>query len=68
MVDLQVDIGKIKLINPITLASGTAGYGEELSDLYDLSKLGAIWTKGVSLKPIEGNPMPRTVETASGML
>lgn len=68
MVDLQVNIGKIKLINPITLASGTAGYGEELSDLYDLSKLGAIWTKGVSLKPIEGNPMPRTVETASGML
>lgn len=50
------------------VASGTFGYGEEFHDMYDISRLGAVITKGISLKPREGNPMPRTVETSSGML
>lgn len=66
--NLKVKIGKLELKNPVMVASGTFGYGEEFSELYDLSKVGAIVTKGISLKPRDGNPMPRVVETASGML
>ncbi len=52
----------------MTVASGTAGYGEELSNYYDIGKLGAIFTKGLSLQPRPGNKGPRIMETPSGML
>lgn len=67
-VDLSVNIGKLKLRNPIMLASGTVGYGNEISEFSDLNKLGAIVTKSLSLKPRKGNPPQRIVETPSGML
>ncbi|MFH1874841.1 MAG: dihydroorotate dehydrogenase [Pseudomonadota bacterium] len=66
--DLKINFGKLELRNPVLVASGTFGYGEEFSELYDLSKLGAVVTKGISLKPRAGNPMPRVIETASGLL
>jgi len=66
--DLTVKIGNLKLKNPIMLASGTVGYGNEISEFTDLSKIGAIVTKSISLKPRKGNPPQRIVETASGML
>jgi len=66
--DLSVNIGKIKMKNPVTVASGTFGFGQEMSDFYDLSLLGAITVKGTSLEPWGGNDYPRTVETPSGML
>lgn len=68
MIDLSVSIGKLKLKNPIILASGTVGYGNEISEFTDLSKIGAIVTKSVSLKPRKGNPPQRIVETPAGML
>ncbi len=58
----------IKLLNRIGVASGTFGYGDEVPDLVDVNKLGAIFTKSLSLKPRDGNPTPRITETASGML
>ncbi len=58
----------LRLRNPVLLASGTCGYGVELSDLADLSLLGGIVVKGISLEPREGNPPPRIVETACGLL
>ncbi|WKZ71193.1 MAG: dihydroorotate dehydrogenase [Melioribacteraceae bacterium] len=67
-VNLQVKIGSLELQNPILLASGTVGYGNEISQFTDLSKIGAIITKSVSLKPRKGNPPQRIVETSSGML
>lgn len=67
-VNLKVSIGSLTLDNPIITASGTFGYGLEFEDKLNLSKLGAICTKGLSLKPRGGNPMPRICETASGML
>jgi dihydroorotate dehydrogenase (NAD+) catalytic subunit len=68
-IDLAVDIGALKLKNPVMVASGTFGYGEEFHEsFYDISKLGAVVTKGISLAPRKGNPMPRVIETASGML
>lgn len=66
--DLSVEIGGVKFQNPIMTASGTCGYGEELADLFDLSRLGGIVTKSITAKPREGHPPPRTAETASGML
>jgi len=66
--DLSVNIGKLKLKNPVMTASGTFGYGEEYSEFVDLNKLGAIVAKGISLKPMEGNPSPRICETPCGML
>ena len=67
-IDLSVNIGSLKLKNPILLASGTVGYGNEISEFTDLSKIGAIVTKSISLKPRKGNPPQRIVETPSGML
>lgn len=67
-VDLSVKIGSLQLRNPIMLASGTVGYGNEISEFSDLNKLGAIVTKSLSLKPRKGNPPPRIVETPAGML
>ncbi len=66
--DLKVEIGGVKFENPILTASGTCGYGEELADIYDLSVLGGIVTKSITVKPREGHPPPRTAETSSGML
>jgi dihydroorotate dehydrogenase (NAD+) catalytic subunit len=66
--NLAVSIGGVTIKNPIISASGTYGYGEEFQELYDISKLGGVCTKGLSLKPRQGNPMPRIVETPSGML
>ncbi|UCD72170.1 MAG: dihydroorotate dehydrogenase [Syntrophobacterales bacterium] len=65
---MSVDIAGIKLKNPVMAASGTFGYGEEFFPMVDLNHLGAIITKGISLKPMEGNPPPRIVETVSGMI
>jgi dihydroorotate dehydrogenase (NAD+) catalytic subunit len=64
----SVKIGSLTLKNPITVASGTAGYGEELSAFLNLSEIGAIFTKGLSLEPREGNKGPRIIETPSGVL
>jgi len=66
--DLRVRIGSLDLKNPVMTASGTFGYGEEYAEFLDLSDLGAVVVKGLSLLPKEGNPPPRIVETASGML
>jgi len=68
MADLKVKIGGIELKNPVTTASGTYGYGEEFMDFMDVNRLGAIFTKGITLENREGNPYPRMAETASGML
>lgn len=68
MPQLSVNIGRLKLKNPVMTASGTFGYGEEFKDFIDLKKLGAIVTKTITLKPRQGNPLPRTCETPSGML
>jgi dihydroorotate dehydrogenase (NAD+) catalytic subunit len=66
--DLSVTIAGITLKNPVMTASGTFGYGQEYQDLFDVNRLGALITKGVSLKPMAGNPPPRICETPSGML
>lgn len=67
-IDLSVELGNLKLKNPVMLASGTCGYGNEINQFMDLSKIGAIVTKSVSLKPRKGNPPTRIHETAAGML
>ncbi|MCM8795998.1 MAG: dihydroorotate dehydrogenase, partial [Candidatus Omnitrophica bacterium] len=67
-VNLSVKIGKLKLKNPVMVASGTFGYAEEFKDFLDLRKLGAIVTKTITLRPHLGNPLPRTCETPSGLL
>lgn len=67
-VDLSVNIGSLKLSNPILLASGTVGYGDEIKEFIDLEKIGGIVTKSISLNPRKGNKPPRIVETPSGML
>jgi len=66
--NLRVNLGKLKLKNPVMTASGTFGYGKEYSEFFDINKLGAIVVKGISLKPMKGNPSPRICETPSGML
>ena len=65
---MKVRIGDIELKNPIMTASGTFGYGEEYSPYVDLNRLGALIVKGLSFEPREGNPPPRIIETAAGML
>ncbi|NDQ55923.1 MAG: dihydroorotate dehydrogenase [Acidipila sp.] len=67
-VDLSVEVGSLKLANPILAASGTFGYGLEFAHLIDLNRLGGFVVKGLSLEPIEGAPAPRLCETPSGML
>ncbi|MBP3800916.1 MAG: dihydroorotate dehydrogenase [Clostridia bacterium] len=64
----KINFAGIEMKNPVTVASGTFGYGREYSDFFDLSKLGGIITKGTSLKPRSGNKPVRVCETASGML
>jgi len=67
-VNLSVQIGKLTLQNPVTVASGTFGYGVEYGQLLDLNQLGAVTVKGIRLQPVRGNPTPRTAEVTSGML
>jgi dihydroorotate dehydrogenase (NAD+) catalytic subunit len=67
-VDLRVSIGSIHLKNPIIAASGTFGYAIEFAELVDLNRLGGIVVKGLSAKPMAGNPAPRMVETPSGII
>ena len=67
-VDLSVNVGALRLSNPILAASGTFGYGVEFAHLVDLNRLGGIVVKGLSLEPISGAPAPRLCETPSGML
>lgn len=68
MANLQVNLGRLALNNPVMTASGTFGYGIEFADLIDLNRLGGIIVKGTTLHPREGNDYPRMAETASGML
>lgn len=67
-VNMAVNLGRLQLKNPVMTASGTFGYGEEYADYVDLNRIGAIVVKGLSLKPRLGNPPPRIMETAGGML
>lgn len=66
--DLSINLGRLKLKNPVTVASGTFGYGEEFKDLVKLKNLGAIFTKTITKEPRIGNATPRLAETSSGML
>lgn len=66
--DLSVQVGPLKFRNPVLLASGTVGYGNEMSEFIDLNSIGGIITKSLSLKPRKGNPPQRIVETPAGML
>jgi len=66
--DLGVEVGGIHMKNPVMVASGTFGYGPEYAGLIDLNRLGAVVVKGISPWPTSGNPPPRTVEVASGLI
>ena len=66
--NLSVQIGKLRMQNPVTVASGTFGYGAEYARLIDVNQLGAVTVKGIRLNPVPGNPTPRTAEVTSGML
>lgn len=66
--DISVSLGGFSLKNPVMTASGTFGSGFEYNDFFDIKRLGAVVTKGVSVVPWEGNPVPRLAETPSGML
>ena len=68
MVNLNVNLGRLHLANPVLMASGTFGYGREFADFIDLNELGGFIVKGTTLEPREGNPYPRMAETPSGML
>ncbi|MFH1046004.1 MAG: dihydroorotate dehydrogenase [Candidatus Omnitrophota bacterium] len=66
--DLKVSLGNLKLANPVMVASGTFGYGQDYQDLVELNRLGALVTKTITLKARSGNPPPRIAETDRGML
>jgi len=68
MPDLSTSLGSLTLKNPVLVAAGTFGYGLEFAEFFDLNKLGGVITKTLTLKPRDGNPAPRVVETPSGML
>jgi len=68
MVNLEVKIGNIVFKNPVLTASGTFGYGIEYNRFFDISMLGGVIVKGLSLNPRQGNPPPRIIETPCGML
>ncbi|MBD3315707.1 MAG: dihydroorotate dehydrogenase [Chitinivibrionales bacterium] len=67
-IDLRVAVGSTVLPNPVGVASGTFGYGSEYEELVDLSRVGAVYTKAVTLEPRPGNDIPRIVETPAGLL
>ena len=66
--EMGVEIAGIPLRNPVVAASGTFGYGVEFEDILSLDRIGAFITKGLSREPMNGNPAPRIIETASGMI
>ena len=68
MIDLSVDLGFLKLKNPVIAASGTFGYGQEFKPYIDLNQLGGFVVKGLYFSPRPGNPPPRLVETSSGLI
>ena len=68
MANLNIQVGKLHLQNPVMTASGTFGYGTEYSEFIDLSRIGGIVVKGTTLRERQGNPYPRMAETPSGML
>lgn len=68
MADLTVNIHDLQLKNPVMLASGTCGFAEEINDFYDVSQLGGVFLKGITLHNRDGNLYPRMAETPSGML
>ncbi|HEO70433.1 MAG TPA: dihydroorotate dehydrogenase, partial [Candidatus Hydrogenedentes bacterium] len=65
---IEVNLGGLRMKNPVTVASGTFGYGEEYDRYFDIAHLGALTTKSLTLAPRKGNPAPRIVETPAGML
>jgi len=67
-VNMEILIAGVKLKNPVTVASGTFGFGKEFASIYNIGELGGIFTKGTSIEPRKGNPPPRIYETAAGML
>src|SRR5687767_6460430 len=67
--DMSVDLGRgLVLSNPVLAASGVFGYGVEYADVTDVNRLGAICTRGTTLRPRLGNPAPRAIETAAGLI
>jgi len=68
MIDLSIEIGSLRLKNPVTAASGTYGYGTDYLSFYPPGKLGAVFLKGITRRPSSGNAAPRVMETPSGML
>ena len=68
LMDMRVNIAGVEWKNPVTVASGTFGSGEEFSEFVDLNKLGAVTTKGVANVPWSGNPTPRVAEVYGGMM
>ena len=66
--DLSVTLGRLKMKNPVTVASGTFGYGREYAELIDVAKLGAVTVKGLRTDPCDGNPTPRIAEVRAGLL
>ncbi len=68
MPDLSIEFAGVRWKNPVAVASGTFGFGREYGEFYDLSELGAICVKGLTLRPREGNPAPRIAETPAGIL
>lgn len=67
-VRLDVQLGRLRLANPIAVASGTFGYGREMAGLVNVARLGAILPKTITQQPRPGNPPPRTIETSAGLL
>jgi len=67
-INTKIHLASLELKNPVTVASGTFGYGQEYARFFDLNQLGAITVKGVSVHPIKGNPPPRIAETPAGLL
>ncbi len=68
MAKMAVNLGGIAMKNPVTVASGTFGYGQEYAQLFDISRLGAVTVKGIRACPWPGNPLPRHVEVPGGMI
>src|SRR5690606_12972296 len=68
MPDMAINLGGLAMKNPVTVASGTFGYGQEYNEYFPIGKLGAVTTKSLSLKPRAGNKPPRLVETPAGMI
>src|SRR6266568_6079013 len=66
--DMRVTVAGVELCSPVIAASGTFGYGVEFEEIVSLDRIGAFVTKGLSREPMEGNPTPRIIETAAGMM